>query len=60
MKKKLPVMILSAALCMAMAPETGMAAEFNSGDTAEEQAVEDLELISGEKNTKDSQKSEVK
>lgn len=59
MKKKLPVMILSAALCMAMTPMTGMAAEFNSGDTAEEQTVEDLELISGEKDTKASEKSEV-
>ena len=33
MKKKLPVVILSAALGMTMIPATCMAAEFNSGDT---------------------------
>ena len=59
MKKKLPVVILSAALGMTMIPATCMAAEFNSGDTIKEQTVEDLELSSGENNTKDSQKSEI-
>ena len=54
MKKKLPVVILSAALGMTMIPATCMAAEFNSGDTIKEQTVEDLELSSGENNTKDS------
>ena len=58
-EKKLPVVILSAALGMTMIPATCMAAEFNSGDTTKEQTVEDLELISGENNTKDSQKSEI-
>ena len=48
MKKKLPVVILSAALGMTMIPATCMAAEFNSGDTIKEQTVEDLELSSGE------------
>ena len=59
MKKKLPVVILSVALGMTMIPATCMAAEFNSGDTIKEQTVEDLELISGENNTKDSKKSEI-
>lgn len=59
MKKKLPVVILSAALGMTMIPATCMAAEFNSGDTIKEQTVEDLELSSGENNTKDSKKSEI-
>ena len=59
MKKKLPVVILSVALGMTMIPATCMAAEFNSGDTIKEQTVEDLELSSGENNTKDSQKSEI-
>ena len=59
MKKKLPVVILSAALGMTMIPATCMAAEFNSGDTTKEQTVEDLELIFGENNAKDSQKSEI-
>ena len=59
MKKKLAVVILSAALGMTMIPATCMAAEFNSGDTIKEQTVEDLELSSGENNTKDSQKSEI-
>lgn len=54
MKKKLPVVILSVALGMTMIPATCMAAEFNSGDTIKEQTVEDLELSSGENNTKDS------
>ena len=58
-KKKLPVVILSVALGMTMIPATCMAAEFNSGDTIKEQTVEDLELSSGENNTKDSQKSEI-
>ena len=58
-KKKLPVVILSVALGMNMIPATCMAAEFNSGDTIKEQTVEDLELSSGENNTKDSQKSEI-
>lgn len=59
MKKKLPVVILSAALCMTMAPATCMAAEFNSGDTEKEQTVEDLELVSGEKDTKTSEEAEI-
>ena len=58
-KKKFPVVILSVALGMTMIPATCMAAEFNSGDTIKEQTVEDLELSSGENNTKDSQKSEI-
>lgn len=58
-RKKLPVVILSAALGMTMIPATCMAAEFNNGDTIKEQTVEDLELSSGENNTKDSQKSEI-
>ena len=58
-KKKLPVVILSVSLGMTMIPATCMAAEFNSGDTIKEQTVEDLELSSGENNTKDSQKSEI-
>ena len=58
-KKKLPVVLLSGALGMTMIPATCMAAEFNSGDTIKEQTVEDLELSSGENNTKDSQKSEI-
>ena len=52
MKKKLPVVILSAALGMTMIPATCMAAEFNSGDTTKGQTVEDLELIFGRKQCK--------
>lgn len=59
MRKKLPVMILSAALCMTMAPVPGMAAELNSGDAAAEQKTEDLELVSDKKDAADDKKSEV-
>lgn len=59
MKKKLPVLLLSAALCMTMAPVTGLADELGGSDTAEKQTVTDLELDTGKKDKENKEKSEV-